>query len=118
MDEQRGERIHTCGVEATLDVIGGKWMILILCRLQDGTRRFAELRRLIPGITEKMLIQQLRRLESDGIVRRTVYPEIPPRVEYSLTAKGETLLPVLDMLERWGEEHSGLMAPRAERATA
>jgi DNA-binding HxlR family transcriptional regulator len=98
-------RRYNCPVEAALDVIGGKWKAVILCRLKQGTLRFGELRRLIPGVSERMLTQHLRELERDGIVRRTVYPEVPPRVEYALTAFGETLRPVLDLLYRWGETH-------------
>lgn len=74
---------YSCPVEAALDVVGGKWKVLILWWLHQRTYRFAELRRLIPGITEKMLTQHLRQLEADGIVHRQVYPTVPPKVEYS-----------------------------------
>src|SRR5262249_51809 len=87
--------------EATLDVIGGKWKIVILCWVKEATDRFGELRRRIPGISERMLTQHLRELERDGIVQRKVYPEVPPRVEYSLTPFGETLRPIMGMLYRW-----------------
>jgi DNA-binding HxlR family transcriptional regulator len=96
---------YRCAVEATMDVIGGKWKSVILYHLLSGTKRFGELRRLLPDITQRMLTLHLRALEQDGIVHREVYNEVPPRVEYSLTAFGETLLPVLRIIEAWGQEH-------------
>src|SRR5215472_7773516 len=81
-------KVYNCPVEAAIDVIGGKWKPLILWWLHHRTHRFAELRRLMPGITEKMLTQQLRELEADGIVHRRIYPTVPPKVEYSLTDWG------------------------------
>lgn len=93
------------GVEATLGAIGGKWKILILWHLGIRTSRYGELRRQIPGITEKMLIQQLRELERDGIIERRVYPEVPPRVEYAFSAYGASLRPVLCTLRAWGNGH-------------
>lgn len=95
----------TVYVQATLSVLGGKWKILILWHLKDQTRRFGELKRLMPEITEKMLIQQLRELESDSILARTVYSEVPPKVEYSFTDYGRSLEPVLHALCDWGEAH-------------
>lgn len=95
----------TCPTETALDVIGGKWKGMILFYLAGGTKRFNELRRLIPEITQRMLTTQLRSLEQNGIVRRTVYPEVPPRVEYSLTETGQGLIPVLQELERWGKSY-------------
>lgn len=95
----------TMYVQATLSVLGGKWKILILWHLKDQTRRFSELKRLMPEITEKMLIQQLRELEGDSIVNRTVYSEVPPKVEYSFTAYGRSIEPVLDKLCKWGKTH-------------
>ena len=93
-------------VEATLDVIGGKWKVVILFHLMhDGTHRFAALRRKIPGVSERMLTQQLRELEDDGIVHREVYPEVPPKVEYSLTAYGQTLRPITRVMCEWGQKH-------------
>jgi DNA-binding HxlR family transcriptional regulator len=103
--EKPQARRYNCPVEAALDVIGGKWKIVILCWLRQGTHRFGELRRQIPGVSERMLTQQLRELERDGVVRREVYPEVPPRVEYSLTPFGETLRPVMDLLNKWGVRH-------------
>ena len=96
---------YHCPVEATLDVIGGKWKVVILYWLADETRRYSELVRKIPGISERMLIQQLRELEDHEVVHREVYPEVPPKVEYSLTAYGRTLLPIADMMCAWGKKH-------------
>lgn len=96
-------------VQTTLNVLGGKWKILILWHLKDETRRFSELKRLIPEISEKMLVQQLRELERDGIVHRNVYPDVPPKVEYSFTDYGRSLKPVLQSLCHWGEVHLNRM---------
>lgn len=93
------------GIATTLSAIGGKWKILILWHLAVRTSRYGELRRQIPGITEKMLIQQLRELEHDGIIVRKAYPEVPPRVEYSFTEYGTSLFPVLRALCAWGSKH-------------
>jgi len=94
-----------CPVVATLDIIGGKYKALILWHLTSGTRRFGELRRLIPQATQKMLTQQLRELETDGLVVRKVYPVVPPKVEYSLTARGESIKPILDAICTWGTDY-------------
>ena len=94
-----------CPVEATLDLIDGKWKGVILFHLQSGRLRFGELRRKMPGITQRMLTKQLRALEEDGLVRREVFAEVPPRVEYELSEMGESLRPVIDALKRWAEEH-------------
>ena len=97
---------YHCPVEATLDVIGGKWKVVILFHLtHEGTLRFAVLRRRIPGVSERMLTQQLRELEEDGIVHREVYPEVPPKVEYSLTEYGKTLRPITEVMCEWGQRH-------------
>jgi DNA-binding HxlR family transcriptional regulator len=97
---------YHCPVEAALDVIGGKWKVVILFYLTNkGTHRFAELRRKILGVSERMLTQQLRELEVDGIVHREVYPEVPPRVEYSLTEYGKTLRPITQAMCDWGQKH-------------
>ena len=87
-------------------MIGGKWKVVILYHLtHDGTHRFAELRRRIPGVSERMLTQQLRELEDDGIVHREVYAEVPPKVEYSMTVYGKTLRPITEVMCEWGLKH-------------
>ncbi|MFQ6396356.1 winged helix-turn-helix transcriptional regulator [Nocardia sp. KC 131] len=99
---------YFCGIDAAMDVVGGKWKALILWELENhGVRRFGELRRGLPGVSEKMLIQQLRELEEDGIVDREVFREVPPRVEYRLTALGTALNAALEPLEplgAWGRD--------------
>lgn len=92
----------TCAVEATLEVIGGRWKVLILRELMQGVQRFNQLHRGLHGITQKMLTQQLRELEADGIIHREVYLQVPPKVEYSLTETGQTLKPVLEAMHNWG----------------
>jgi len=94
-----------CPVEAALTIVGGKWKGVILYHLRDDTRRFNELRRLIPGVTQRMLTKQLRELEADQIINRKIYRQIPPKVEYSLTKFGLTLSPMLKSLEEWGVEY-------------
>ncbi|MET9213672.1 MULTISPECIES: winged helix-turn-helix transcriptional regulator [unclassified Nocardia] len=96
------ERPYSCGIDAALDVVGGKWKALILWALSTGTQRFGDLKRLVPGVTEKMLIQQLRELEHDGIVHREIYAQVPPKVEYSLTDLGVSLNAALVTLGAWG----------------
>ncbi len=97
---------YFCTVELTLQVIGGKWKTIILYHLAtDGTKRFSELKRAMPNITQKMLTQQLRELESDGMVNRNVYPQVPPKVEYSLTEFGKTIIPILENLCQWGQTY-------------
>jgi DNA-binding HxlR family transcriptional regulator len=97
---------HTYNIpaEATLDVIGGKWKTLILCHLSYGPKRTSELKKAMPGITQKMLTQQLRELEDDEIILRTVYNQVPPKVVYELTEIGESLKAILDQLCEWGEK--------------
>lgn len=106
-----------CPVEASVEVIGGKWKGVILFHLLGGTRRFNELMRLMPAVTQRMLTRQLRELEADLIIERKVYPEVPPRVEYSLTRFGRTLEPVLRTLQAWGVKYlDQLTQIRRERA--
>ncbi|MFI1254140.1 winged helix-turn-helix transcriptional regulator [Streptomyces netropsis] len=96
---------YFCGIDAAMDVVAGKWKSLILWELHHyGTRRFAELRRGLPGVSEKMLIQHLREMEEDGLVHREVYREVPPKVEYSLTEHGVSLNAALASLGTWGAE--------------
>ncbi|ANS74532.1 MarR family transcriptional regulator [Paenibacillus yonginensis] len=94
-----------CPVEATLSVMGGKWKAVILWRLVKGTKRFNELERSISQITRKMLTEQLRELERDNLIIRNVYPEVPPKVEYSLSDYGRTFIPVLQSMAQWGLVH-------------
>ena len=98
-------KVEKCPVETALDVLAGKWKILILWYLRSETKRFNELQKLLPRTTQKMLIQKLRELEEDGIIHREVYPVVPPKVEYSLTEYGETLKPIIKQLYLWGEIH-------------
>ncbi|MBC7861575.1 MAG: helix-turn-helix transcriptional regulator [Bacteroidia bacterium] len=95
-------RIYHCALDVTMDYIGGKWKSVVLWYLRNKTMRFGELRKQIPDITEKMLSMQLKQLEMDGIVKREVFPEVPPRVEYSLTKEGKGMLPMLEALAEWG----------------
>lgn len=92
-----------CPIEATLNIIQGKWKIVILFRLIEQTRRFNELSRLLPKITQRMLTNQLRELEKDGLIHRKVFPEVPPKVEYSLTELSESIMPILLSLKDWGK---------------
>lgn len=94
-----------CVVDAALDLIGGKWKGVIVFHLLDGTLRFNALKRFTPGITQRMLTKQLRELETAGLVLRTVYAQVPPKVEYCLTTAGMRLAPVISALKVWGEEH-------------
>ena len=99
------EMYEKCPVETSLDALAGKWKILILWYLRSETLRFNEIQKKLPRVTQKMIIQKLRELESDGIVHREVYPVVPPKVEYSLTEYGVTLKPILKQLYLWGEIH-------------
>ncbi|OJF76131.1 MAG: transcriptional regulator [Treponema sp. CETP13] len=104
MEEQKNNSLG-CPVEATLNVIGGKWKGIALYHLLDGAIRFNELKRKCGDVTQRMLTKQLRELESDGLVYRHIYPQVPPKVEYSLTKKGESLRPILLALRDWGIEN-------------
>jgi DNA-binding HxlR family transcriptional regulator len=99
-NDRRGPYI--CGIDAAMDVVSGKWKSLILWELDHGKKRFGELRRGLPGVSEKMLSQQIREMEEDGLVSRQVFPEVPPRVEYSLTEEGRSLNAALGPLGDWG----------------
>jgi DNA-binding HxlR family transcriptional regulator len=105
------KRATTCPAEVTLAVIGGRWKVLLLYHLFPGVMRFSELRRALPGITQKMLTQQLREMERDGIVHRTVYAQVPPKVEYTLTPRGQSLRPVVQAMCRWGLRQGEAEAP-------
>lgn len=102
----------SCPVEVTLEIIGGRWKALVIHELIDGTKRFNELRRALAGISHRTLTQQLRDLEERSIVTRTVYGEVPPRVEYTLTPLGESLRPVLMSMHDWAVAHEGKIGPR------
>jgi DNA-binding HxlR family transcriptional regulator len=108
------ETTYGCGLEAALDVIGGKWKVLILWALRAEAHRFGELRRLVEGISEKMLIQHLKEMEADGIVKRRDFKEVPPRVEYALTSFGQSLYAALAPLCEWGTLHMRRIEARKE----
>lgn len=91
-----------CPLNAALDIVGGKWKLKILYHLLDTPKRFGELRKLLPSVTQQMLTTQLRELEQDGVIHREIYKEIPPKVEYSMTEFGKSLTPVLNALTEWG----------------
>lgn len=115
MSRLKDKTFH-CEKELTLSIIGGKWKMLILWHLgKEGTKRFSEIKALMPTITQRMLVNQLRELEEDKIVERKVYPVVPPKVEYSLTAQGVTLMPILDSMYEWGKNYvEGTLEKRAE----
>jgi DNA-binding HxlR family transcriptional regulator len=104
MDPKR--ELPECPVEITLSLIANRWKVLILRDLMDGTCRFGELKKSIAGISQKVLTSNLREMESSGLLTRKVYPEVPPRVEYTLTETGYSLRPVLDAMRDWGDEYS------------
>ncbi|MGE3961159.1 MAG: winged helix-turn-helix transcriptional regulator [Dehalococcoidia bacterium] len=99
--------LDECPIREVLDRVGDKWSVYVVHLLGDGTKRFSELKRSIEGISQRMLTVTLRGLERDGLVTRTIYPEVPPRVEYALTPLGETLLSTVCQLVAWAEEHRG-----------
>ena len=101
--------IPECPVEMTLQLIGDKWKVLIIRDLLTGTKRFSELMRSVTGITQKVLTSNLRSMEADGLVNRKVYPQVPPKVEYSLTEPGLSLKPILDSMVQWGIEYRDKM---------
>lgn len=104
MKNKTQEQILKCPLQAAINVIGGKWKTIILYTLSDKTMRFGEIKKAIPKITQKMLTQQLRELESDGLVTRVVYAEVPPKVEYSQTKLAKELRPILNQLCSWGSK--------------
>lgn len=102
----------TCGMAFSLSVIGGRWKPAILCRLSFNTMRYGELKKSIEGISERMLVAQLRELENDGIVERMVYPEVPPRVEYRMTEHGQSMRAMLEAMSDWGNLHRERVAEK------
>jgi DNA-binding HxlR family transcriptional regulator len=114
MPRPRHERLDCspgCAVEATLSLIDGKWKGVVLYHLLEGTLRFGEIRRRLPSCTQRMLTNQLHELEADGLIVRTAYPEVPPKVEYSLSARGRSLEPVIAALKTWGDANLDLSPP-------
>jgi DNA-binding HxlR family transcriptional regulator len=105
-----------CPVEATLELIGGKWKGLVLYHLLQGTMRFNEMRRKMPSVTQRMLTRQLRELEAAGLIVRTIYAEVPPRVEYTLSAEGESLRPVILALREWGRNYLARTSRETQQA--
>ncbi len=105
MDTVKVKRNRKSPATITLNVIGGKWKVLVLYELFSGVKRFSELRRLLIGVTQKMLTQQLREMERDGLIHREIYPQIPPKVEYSVTPLGESLKPIVDAMCEWALKH-------------
>lgn len=101
----RNTTANPCPVATTLNLIGNKWKILILRNLLKGTQRFNEMLKTINGISQKVLTENLREMEKDGVIKRKVYPEVPPKVEYSLTNLGESLRPIIKSMEVWGNEY-------------
>ncbi len=101
---------ESCNLTYAVCKIGGRWKLLILCKLEDGKLRFSELRNQIKGITERMLTLQLRELEHEGLVKRTVYAEVPPRVDYELTDIAKELVPIWNQLSQWGARHKEIVA--------
>ena len=101
--------LPACPVETTLTIISDKWKVLILRDLMTGTKRFSELKKSIGNVSQKVLTSQLRQMEESGVVSRKVYPEVPPRVEYSLTDLGRSLKPILDAMQSWGEGYKEIL---------
>lgn len=110
-------RTEPCPVEKTARIVGGRWKAVVIDQLLQGSKRFSELKRGIPGITQRMLSQQLRDLQSTGIVERAVFPDTPPRVVYTITPLGKSLRPLLDAMCHWGKSHSAAMALKKLRAS-
>lgn len=107
-----------CPIETVILVLGGKWKPTILWLLLDSAKRFSELEKRIPGITQKMLAQHLREMENDRLITRTIYPSVPPKVEYALSEYGETLVPVMQTMCDWGENHNRPVAKQQVQSAA
>ena len=101
-------KTYRCPVEVTIGIVGGKWKCLILWHLHQGKMRFKELERIVPGVSQKMLTQQLKEMENDGLLTKKAYPEVPPRVEYELTGRGHSLFPILELMHSWASEQLDL----------
>lgn len=114
MARRKQDPDYDCPIEVALDVVGGKWKGMVLHRLLQGSARFNELRRVMPKTTQRMLTLQLRELERDGVVLRTVHAEVPPRVEYRLTEFGRQLAPILGLMTQWGERYQSAVRARRE----
>ncbi|WP_125561058.1 MULTISPECIES: winged helix-turn-helix transcriptional regulator [Pseudoalteromonas] len=112
--EENEINLAGCPMTSVMNVIGGKWKVIILFHLRDSTLRFGELKKRIPKITQKMLTQQLRELEADGLVSREVYAEVPPRVEYTSTGLSDELRPILDMLCEWGQRQQHVVHKKGD----
>lgn len=112
------KKAEQCKIVVALDTIVGKWKPIILMQLVfGGTKRFNELRRLMPDITQRMLTLQLRELEEQDLIKRVIYPQVPPKVEYSLTEYGRTIIPLLDSMHEWGANHLKHMEQRNKQVT-
>lgn len=107
-----------CKAELALRVIQGRWKLLILRELIDGVQRFSDLKRALPGVSQKVLTAQLRELEADGVLERTVYAQVPPRVDYTLTGLGRELIPVLEGLHAWGQQQMQVVGPEGPSGSA
>jgi DNA-binding HxlR family transcriptional regulator len=113
-----GGKEYHCAMDVTMDYIGGKWKTVVLWYLRKDKKRFGELRKQIPNITEKMLSLQLKDLENDGLIKRKIYPQVPPKVEYYLTDFGKTLIPMLEEIAKWGRalaESKGKMVDKEKK---
>lgn len=105
-------KTYECPLEMTIDLIGGKWKVLLIWHLSNGAIRFNEFNRIFPNVSAKILAQQLKDLEKNGIVHRDVYPQVPPKVEYTLTDLGRSMIPILQEMNRWGTSHINMQTPQ------
>lgn len=117
MRERLSQMYDYCATEVALEIIGGKWKLVILHNLFEGTKRFGELKRAMPHITQRMLTRQLRELEEDGLVQRKVYAQVPPKVEYTLTNTGESLKLIVQQIDEWGEWYLNHHGPKESNTT-